>query len=81
MLYWMCERTGNPPTEKQLEHAIKRNFGGLEKLDTYKIFMTHLGNIDFTIPPEVSRKIKKTYYLFIVSRIIICSILTVHHWV
>ena len=58
MLYWMCERTRNPPTEKQLEHAIKRNFGGLKELNTYKIFMTHLGNIDFTIPQEVSRTIK-----------------------
>ena len=31
MLYWMCERSnGQPLSGPQLEHAIKRNFGGLE---------------------------------------------------
>ena len=31
MLYWMCERSvGLPLSGPQLEHAIKRNFGGLE---------------------------------------------------
>ena len=41
MLYWMCEKSGNPPTWPQLEHAIKRNFGGLESkdFDPVKIFM------------------------------------------
>ena len=30
MLYYMCKKTRAPPTWQQLEHAIKRNFGGLE---------------------------------------------------
>jgi len=30
MLYWMCEKSGLPPTWPQLEHAICRNFGGME---------------------------------------------------
>ena len=30
MLYFMCEKTDLPPTWPQLEHAIKRNFGGME---------------------------------------------------
>lgn len=30
MLYYMCKKSGLPPTWPQLEHAIKRNFGGLE---------------------------------------------------
>ena len=30
MLYWMCEKSGRPPTWPQLLHAIKRNFGGLK---------------------------------------------------
>ena len=44
MLYWMCEKSGNPPTWPQLEHAIKRNFGGLEseELNPVKIFMDKL---------------------------------------
>ena len=31
MLYWMCEKTLSDPTNKQLEHAIKRNFGDTRK--------------------------------------------------
>ena len=30
MLYHMCEESKRPPTWPQLEHAIKRNFSGLE---------------------------------------------------
>ncbi len=30
MLYWMCERSGDPLSWPQLKHAICRNFGGLE---------------------------------------------------
>ena len=33
MLYWMCAKTKIPPTGQQLEHAIKRNFGGLDDKD------------------------------------------------
>lgn len=44
MLYWMCERTSGlhvstVPTSAQLEHAIKRNFGGKEDLDAITTFM------------------------------------------
>ena len=40
MLYWMCEKSGRPPTWPQLEHAIRRNFGGIEldELDTLEEF-------------------------------------------
>jgi len=40
MLYWMCERSGLPLTWPQLEHAICRNFGGMEsnELDTLEEF-------------------------------------------
>ena len=27
----MCDKSGNPPTWPQLEHAIRRNFGGLDE--------------------------------------------------
>ena len=31
MLYWMCEKSeGHPLSWPQLNHAIRRNFGGLE---------------------------------------------------
>ena len=40
MLYSMCKKSGLPPTWPQLEHAIKRNFGGLEsdKLNPFEEF-------------------------------------------
>ena len=40
MLYWMCEKSGRPPTWPQLEHAIRRNFGGMEldEMDTLEEF-------------------------------------------
>ncbi len=43
MLYWMCERCDRPPTGRQFEHVIKRNFGGY--FDTYSIFANLLGNM------------------------------------
>ena len=46
MLYWMCDKSYRPPTGPQLQHAIKRNFGGLEDFDTYEIFFTYLPNIE-----------------------------------
>ena len=58
MLYWMCHKSNRPPTGRQLEHAIRRNFGGLEQkdLNPLKIFKTHLPSVgekvDFTEEPE-----------------------------
>ena len=46
MLYWMCEKTNRPPSGPQLQHAIKRNFGGLEDFNTYEIFKNYLPNIE-----------------------------------
>ena len=46
MLYWMCQKSQNPPTGPQLKHAIKRNFGGLDDFDTYDIFKRYLKNIE-----------------------------------
>ena len=60
MLYWMCEKSNRPPTGPQLEHAIKRNFGGLDSLNTYEFFKNHLGNLD-TEPDlsNVSAEVRK----------------------
>ena len=40
MLYWMIKKTNQPLTMKQLEHAVKRNFGGLDndEVDALEIF-------------------------------------------
>ena len=44
MLYWMCEVCNCSPSGRQLEHVIKRNFGG-GYFDTYSIFIYHIGNL------------------------------------
>ena len=48
MLYWMCKKSGMQLTGPQLQHAIKRNFGGLdlEDIDTYSIFKSHLKDLE-----------------------------------
>ena len=44
MIYYMCEKTNVSLTWAQLEHAIKRNFGGLESdnLDAYEEFKNRI---------------------------------------
>ena len=58
MLYWMCEKSNCPPTGPQLEHAIKRNFGGLDSFSTYEIFMNYLGDLGSN-PPDLSNASEK----------------------
>ena len=44
----MCAKTKLPPTSLQLEHAIKRNFGGLEEdfkpFDVFIKKISHIGS-------------------------------------
>jgi hypothetical protein len=60
MLYWLCEKSDRYPTWPQLEHVIRRNFGGLEDehfvpLEEFKERMPNREIPDLTqIPPEVS---------------------------
>ena len=42
MLYWMVNKTDSPLTEKQLIHAIQRNFDGLDEFDATKMFLNHI---------------------------------------
>lgn len=39
----MCKASKREPTDRQLEHAIKRNFGGYNKFDPYEVFQKYLG--------------------------------------
>ena len=57
MLYWMCKNTDCEPTEKQLEHAIKRNFGGLAYLNTFEIFQNHLKTIKRSSSPNTVKEV------------------------
>ena len=38
MLYWMCKEAELRLTWHQVEHAVRRNFGGLEQFDPLKVF-------------------------------------------
>ena len=59
MLYWMCKKSGLPPTWPQLKHAIRRNFGGMEsdELDTLEEFKQYIHLTDTpnlqSIPEQV----------------------------
>ena len=48
MLYWMCKHTEMQLTGPQLQHAIKRNFGGLDhkEVDINKIFKNHIKELE-----------------------------------
>ena len=59
MLYWMVSKTDSPLTEKQLTHAILRNFDGLDEFDATKIFLSHIDSkslVKQTVTPEVSKQ-------------------------
>ena len=38
MLYWMCKEAELTLTWHQIEHAVKRNFGGFEEFDPLETF-------------------------------------------
>ncbi|KAJ8315842.1 hypothetical protein KUTeg_007992 [Tegillarca granosa] len=42
MVYAFAEKKIQRPTWRQLEHAIRRNFGGLDKVDPVEVFATKL---------------------------------------
>ena len=64
MLYWMCEKSKKPPTGLQLQHAIKRNFGGFENFDTYEIFEQQTGILNLNDQPDMTyvSKMVITFY-------------------
>lgn len=42
MLLWLCTKSGKI-NSCQLEHVVKRNFGGTEEIDPWEIFKKELG--------------------------------------
>ncbi|XP_077864556.1 E3 ubiquitin-protein ligase rnf213-alpha-like, partial [Saccoglossus kowalevskii] len=46
MVYGFSKASGDPPTWRQLVHAIRRNFGGLDDIDPVKVFNKQLHNVD-----------------------------------
>ena len=61
MLYWMVSKTDSPLTKKDLIHAIRRNFDGLDKFDATKIFLSKMDSKSLdtqTAPLESSKESK-----------------------
>lgn len=48
MLYSMCDKSRQPPSWPQLQHAIRRNFGGLEskQIKPFEVFCNEIDYID-----------------------------------
>ena len=42
MMYWLCKESGQHPNRQQLEHVIRRNFGGSETVNCMDIFSKYL---------------------------------------
>ena len=63
MLYWMCEKSGVSPTWSQLEHAICRNFGGMEldELDTLEEFKRQIHILHLQSIPQKVHLTTKTH--------------------
>jgi len=66
MLYWMCEKSGLPPTWPQLEHAIRRNFGGMEsdELDPLEEFKQRIHIRDVPHLQSISKEVYAYPILF-----------------
>ena len=69
MLYWMCEKSKLQPTGPQLQHAIKRNFGGLDDFDTFEMFKHYIPNIDSK--PDLT-------YIAELVIIVLCCVVSLH---
>ncbi len=64
MLYWMCEKSRMPPTWPQLQHAIQRNFGGLEEknLNLLEEFTSRIHN---RTEPHLTHTLTQEVYLIV----------------
>ena len=50
MVYGFASRSKDKPTWYELQHAILRNFGGLDDVKPIDVFMKHLRNINQNQP-------------------------------
>ena len=64
----MCEKSNRPPTGPQLQHAIKRNFGGLEDFDTYEIFKLFVHNIEQSPDLSTASEMVKNCIVYSISQ-------------
>eukprot|EP00118_Oscarella_pearsei_P021368 m.239300 g.239300 ORF g.239300 m.239300 type:complete len:5831 (+) comp40181_c2_seq5:266-17758(+) len=52
MIFSFCKMKERLPTEKEIIHAIKRNFGGLDYIDPVTVFRTQLGTLNMATAPD-----------------------------
>ena len=58
----MVKKTNQPLTMRQLEHAVRRNFGGLDEVDAIGIFQQniHIADVNLDVhDPKVANYISK----------------------
>ena len=58
----MVSKTDSPLIEKQLIHAIRRNFDGLDKFDAAKIFLSHIDSRHLTMQTKSSKDRKVQFF-------------------
>jgi hypothetical protein len=53
MVYAFAAKSEKKPTWLQLKHAVMRNFGGLENVDSVNIFHINLTNLEYCILSKI----------------------------
>ena len=66
MVYAIAAKSGQKPTWNQLEHAIRRNFGGLEEGKPVRIFKQyfHFTEVSRTNPDVQSRDMSIRHFQY-----------------
>lgn len=55
MVYGFSHKSGSEPTWREMEHAVLRNFGGLDNVEPVKVFEDRLaGSINRNVPVSSS---------------------------
>lgn len=60
----MCTNSKRQLTDAQLQHAIKRNFGGFDDINTYEIFKNHLKGLEHSPDLKQIEDIKVNMYMY-----------------
>jgi hypothetical protein len=68
MVYSIAAEKKDKPSWTELEHAIRRNFGGLDEIDAVEIFRKHVTDDDMMQVP--SQEMMTVYLWFAFSGVI-----------
>lgn len=72
MVHAFSERNHNMPTWRQLEHAILRNFGGLDRVQPVEVFGKYLHSLDKKSPVCTrTRSFLSHCYIFLHAQMLI----------